>query len=88
MKVVGTRILVKQSKTKEVTEGGIALPSTSQQKLPLGEVRQVGPGTDIVRVGQMVLFSGIGAIDMPLLPDHVLIEPDDILAVLEEGDLK
>lgn len=88
MRVTGKRILVEQFKTKEISEGGIALPTTTIQALPYGKVVQIGPevkGFDLAE-GNVVLFSEIGAIPLGVKEDHVLIEPDDILAVLEEGE--
>jgi co-chaperonin GroES (HSP10) len=90
MKVVGKRILVKQAKTKEVSEGGIVMTAASIQNLPYGTVEQVGPragrlcGT--LKVGDVVLFEGMGAIPLRIKEGYVLIEPGDILAVLEEGE--
>lgn len=87
MKMVGNKILVEQCKTAAVTEGGIALPESSIQALPYGVVMQVGPKVEEVKVADAILFSEIGAIPLGVLkPGCVLIEPDDILAILEEGD--
>lgn len=87
MKMIGNKILVQQQKTKAVSEGGIALPDTCIQVLPYGKVLKVGPDVDNVKIGEVVLFSAIGAVELgDLLEDCVLIEPDDILVILEEGD--
>lgn len=86
MKVVGKKILVEQARTKEVSKGGIALPDTSIQVLPYGFVRQVGPEVTDVKIGEVVLFDPISAIPLSIKKDHVLIEPEDILAILEEGE--
>jgi len=90
MKVSGKRLMVKQTLTEEVSKGGIVMAG-ERQPLPYGEVVQVGPQVTAdectVQVGERVLFNEIGAIPLGhLLKDHVLIEPDDILAVLEEGE--
>lgn len=89
MKVMGKKILVKQSRTKPVSEGGIALPDESIQVLPFGEILQLG--SDIGHMsaeimGEIVLFDPISAIPLSIKKDHVLIEPEDILAILEEGE--
>lgn len=89
MKVAGARILVKQSLTAEVSKGGIVMAG-DQMALPYGEVIQIGPAVKDINllIGVTVLFNEIGAIPLGhLMKDHVLIEPDDILATLEEGDL-
>lgn len=86
MKVVGNKILVEQIKTKAVSDGGIVLPTDSIMALPYGTVRQIGPGVREIKVGEVVLFDPISARPLAIKEDHVLIEPDDILAVLDEGE--
>ncbi len=87
MKLTGKRILVEQFKTKEITEGGIALPSTSVQPLPYGPVKQVGPDVKGIKVGDVVLFTEIGAIPLGHIKEGcVLVEPEDVLAILEKGE--
>ncbi|KKN58747.1 hypothetical protein LCGC14_0549260 [marine sediment metagenome] len=87
MKMVKNRIMVQQYKTEAVTKGGITLPEASRQVLPYGVVMKVGPDANEVKRGDVILFSEIGAISLGVLkPNCVLIEPDDILAILEEGD--
>ena len=91
MRLTGKRILVEQFKTKEITEGGIALPSTSVQALPYGIVKKVGPLVRemdvIVTEGDVVLFSEIGAIPLGHIKKGcVLVEPEDVLAILEKGE--
>lgn len=87
MRLTGQKILVKQLKTKEVTEGGIALPSTSVEALPYGPVQQVGPDVEGISVGDVVLFTDIGPIPLGHIKEGcVLVEPEDILAILDEGE--
>lgn len=100
MKVVGKRILVRQAKTKEVSKGGIVMAG-EQTVLPYGTVLQVGLEAyhtlgiekmgDVGKIiGKVVLFDGISAIPINLDPSskesYVLIEPEDILAILDEGE--
>jgi len=89
MRVSGKRILVKQRLTEEVSKGGIVMAG-DQMALPYGDVIQIGPEVEDMDLapGEVVLFNEIGAIPLGhLLKDHVLIEPDDILAVLEEDEI-
>lgn len=92
MKMVGKKILVHQAKTKEVSDGGIVMTAASIMPLPYGTVVAVGPEVSgssdhYLGSGDIVLFNELGAISLGnLKPDHVLIEPDDILAILEEGE--
>lgn len=87
MRLMGKRLLVKQALTDTVSKGGIVMAG-DQMALPYGEVIQIGPEVNLdLSCGERVLFNEIGAIPMGhLLKDHVLIEPEDILAVLEEGE--
>jgi co-chaperonin GroES (HSP10) len=91
MRVSGKRIMVKQRLTEEVSKGGIVMAG-EQQALPYGDVIQLGPDAEDyldLSPGEIVLFNEIGAIPLGhLLKDHVLIEPDDILAVLDEEEVK
>lgn len=92
MKLIGKKVLVKQMRTKDKSEGGIALPDSMSSALPYGKIISISldlakdPENTLVVPGAIVLFSAIAAIPLELKPDHVLIEPDDILAILEEGD--
>jgi co-chaperonin GroES (HSP10) len=89
MKLVGKKILVTPMRTKSETRGGIALPDQSVQTLPIGPIVAMGP--DVVdhdlHVGGVVMFSSIGA--MPVVVNDkafILIEPEDILMILEKGE--
>ncbi len=86
MKVVGKKILVKQAKTKEVSEGGIVMTADSIQTLPYGTVEQIGPDVEGIKPGEVILFEGLTAVPVAIREGCVLIEEEDILAILEEGD--
>lgn len=93
MKLLGKKILLRQHRTKDKTEGGIQLPQAAIQKLPYGTVVQVGPDIEeTVRVAieeQVVLFNQLGAV-LIQAPNNgeelVMIEPEDILAILEKEE--
>ena len=87
MRIVGKKIMVKQSLTKEVSKGGIVLAG-AQQALPVGEVVQIGNEVGEIEVGELVLFTEIGAIPLGIKKNHVLIEFEDVLAILDEEDIK
>ncbi len=87
MKVVGKRILVKQTMTDEVSKGGIVMAG-NQQPLPFGEVIDFGNEVTEVAIGDVLLFTEIGAIPLSIKKNHVLIEFDDVLALLDEEDLE
>lgn len=89
MRMTGKKLMVKQEMTPAVSKGGIVLTDDSIRPLPYGAIVGMGPDVDAddLNLGDVVLFNEIGAIQLgDLRPDHVLIETDDILAVLEEGD--
>lgn len=93
MRVVGKRILVKQRLTDSVSKGGIQLPG-EQQSLPFGEVVQVGVditakpyGHVVIQVGDIILFNHLLATPVGILKDHVLIEYDDVLAILDPEEV-
>lgn len=87
MKMVGKKILVEQFQTKTMTEGGIALPEQTVQKLPCGPAKALGPEVKGVELGDVIMFNAIGAIPVQLSGrEFVLIEPEDILMILEEGE--
>ena len=87
MRVMGKRILVKQTLTDEVSKGGIVMAG-DQQALPYGEIIQIGPELDegFIQVGDIVLFTTLGAIELKIKKDHVLIEVEDVLAILDEEE--
>ncbi|KKN68079.1 hypothetical protein LCGC14_0455330 [marine sediment metagenome] len=90
MRIVGKKILVKQTLTDEVSKGGIIMAG-DQQTLPYGEIVAIGSGVEdmILIPGNLVLFNEIGAIPLGhIKKNHVLIEPEDVLAILDEEDLK
>ena len=79
---------MKQALTEQVSKGGIVM-AIDQQPLPYGEVIQIGDEvTTKIRVGEFLLFTEIGAIPVGIKKNHVLIEVEDVLAILDEGDLK
>jgi co-chaperonin GroES (HSP10) len=89
MKIVGKKILVKQRLTEQVSKGGIVMAG-DQQPLPIGEVVTLGEEVTegAVVVGDLLLFTEIGAIPLGIKKNHVLIEFEDVLAVLDEEDMK
>lgn len=87
MRVVSKKILVQQALTDEVSKGGIVMAG-DQQPLPYGTVVDFGSEVTEVNVGDILLFTEIGAIPLGIKKNHVLIEFEDVLAILEEGDLK
>jgi chaperonin GroES len=85
------RVLVKQEKSKEVTDGGILLPDQVQKEELVGVVVAAGLPKfsfhgelmcDPVEVGNTVLFSRFGGAPIELdNEEYRLLRYDDIIAV-------
>lgn len=89
------RLLVRRQAGQKVTDGGILLPDTAQQKAQRGTVLAAGPGLFYdklgkvlppnVAVGDEVLFTRYAGHDVPELGEDVLIlsETDVLCKVVE-----
>lgn len=87
MKLLGSKILVVQEMSAKMTPGGIALPDQSVTSLPKGVVKYVGPGVCVVEPGDRVLFDSIGGTLVEISGNpYVLLDEEDALVILEEGD--
>jgi chaperonin GroES len=83
----GEKVVVQQQLSKLETEGGIALPETSQQKLPIGTVVCVGEKVTVVQPGNRVQFNGYAGASVTVKnQDYLVLDQEDILIVLENGD--
>ena len=92
IKVIGNRVVIKQLESEEKTASGILLPDTAKEKPFEGEVIAVGPGKVLdngsyepmeVKVGDKVVFSKYGGIEVKLEgEDYLVLRQDDILIVL------
>lgn len=91
---IGDRLVVERDPPEKVSEGGIALPETSQEMPRLGSVLAVGPGPRMadgtrgrmqIKVGDRVLLSPFA--ETALLEGHevVLAREQDILAIVKPG---
>jgi chaperonin GroES len=84
---LGARVLVRPLEEESRTSSGLFIPDTAKEKPQTGEVVAVGDEEDVikVKVGQKVLFPKYTGTDINLNgADHIIMESDDILAVLEE----
>lgn len=81
---------MKQRLTAPVSKGGIEIPG-DQQALPFGEVVQTGSGAPPLNCpiaeGDIILFNHLLATPVGILKDHVLIEYDDVLAILSPEEV-
>jgi len=84
---LGARVLVRPLEEESRASSGLFIPDTAKEKPQTGEVVAVGDEEDVikVKVGQKVLFPKYTGTDINLDgADHIIMESDDILAVLEE----
>lgn len=93
LKPLFDRVIISQKKNASKTQGGIMLPSASQEKSQLATVIAVGEGglidgRDIemkLKVGQTVLFAKYSGNEFKIdEEDYIIIKQTDILAVVEE----
>lgn len=92
-KVVGNRVVVRQTKSVEKTASGILLPDTAKEKPFEGEVVAVGPGRTLedrtrevmdVKAGDRVIFSKYGGLEVKIDDvDYLVLRQDDILVILD-----
>jgi chaperonin GroES len=86
------RVLITPKKNEPKTQGGIMLPSASQEKSQLAIVVAVGDGglvdgkqTEMkIKVGQTVLYSRYAGNEFKMDDqEYIIIKQTDILAVIE-----
>lgn len=87
MKLMPKKVLVEQETSAQMTGGGIVLPDQLVTTLPKGTIKLIGPDVGAYLKGARVLFSSIGGtmVEVSGKP-YVLLEEEDILIILEEGD--
>ena len=84
---LGTRVLIRPEEEELRTKSGILLPETAKEKPQMGVVIAIGDEEeDIkVKVGQKVLFPKYTGTEIKIDgEEHLIMEADDILAVIEE----
>lgn len=87
IKPLGTRVLILPLEEESRTSTGIFIPDTAKEKPQRGEVIAIGDEEEEikVKVGQVVLFPKYSGTDIKLDGvDHIIMESDDILAILAE----
>jgi len=88
------KILLKRMDPKEVTKGGIVLPDTAKEKPKEGKVIAVGEGRRLengtvvpfqVKEGDRVIFLSYAGNEVKIEgEEYLILEEDDIIAVVEE----
>ena len=92
-KVVGNRVVVRQTESVEKTASGILLPDTAKEKPFEGEVVAVGPGRTLedgtrevmdVKAGDKVILSKYGGLEVKIdNVDYLVLRQDEILVILD-----
>lgn len=82
-KLLGNRILIKQTRTKQV--GKIIIAVDDQAKKPEAEVLQVGPDVTNVKVGDKVMLEKFAENTLEENDDGIfsIVIEDDIVGVLK-----
>jgi chaperonin GroES len=88
VKPLGARVLVRVVEEQSVTASGIVLPDTAKEKPQRGEVVAVGDGEETIKVvpGDRVLYPKYSGTELKLGGlDHLILDANDLLAVLRDG---
>lgn len=84
IKPLGSRILVQIKEGEEKTSGGLYIPATAQEKTNTGIVVALGDKDVTVKEGQEVIFDKYAGTQIRLDDkDHLLLDMDNVLAVIE-----
>ena len=85
LKPLGARALVKRVEREEQTAGGIFLPDTVRQKPQTAEVVAVGVSDEVkVSAGDVVVLARYSGTEVKIEgEDHLIVDTDDILGVVE-----
>ena len=92
IKPLGNRVVIKLHATEEKTQGGIYIPTKSDEKVITGDVVAVGAGKVVdgktepmlLTVGQSVVFNQYSATEVEHDGEkYMVLREDDIVAVIE-----
>ena len=82
---LGDRVVLVREKPVAVTQGGVHIPNTSQDKTDEGYVTAVGPNVEAVAVLDRVLFGKYSGTDVEVDGKHVTVMREgDIIAIIKE----
>ena len=79
------RVLVKRSPELRMSEGGIIIPETIQEKPMEGTVFSIGDDVQKVKPGHRILYSKYSGTDIKLRDgDYLIIVESDILGIITD----
>ena len=86
LKPLGARALVKMVKAQEQTASGIVLPDTAREKPQTAEVVTVGDSDELkVSAGDVVVLAKYSGTEVKIEgEEHLIVDADDILGVVED----
>jgi chaperonin GroES len=84
-KPLGPRVLLRPVEREEATPSGIVLPDTAKRGHQYAEVVAAGAHEDVkVNVGEVVVYRQYSGTEIKVEgDDHLVVEADDILGVVE-----
>ena len=92
LKPMGDRVVVRPNEQESVTQGGIYLPDTAQERPQKGEVLATGPGRMLdngkrlemeVKAGDIVIYSKFAGTEVEVQDEELLVLGiNDILAII------
>lgn len=80
------KVIAKPIDKEDKTKGGIYVPSTAKEQLPIGVVVSVGEQVTSVKVGQKILFAKYQGIEIKIGEvTHFVFEdkPEHLKAIIE-----
>ena len=92
IKPLGNRVVVKPKEAEEKTQGGIYIPTQSEEKVVTAEVVAIGPGKIVdgqleamsLTKGQSVVFNQFSGTEVEYQGvKYMIVREDDVLAVIE-----
>ncbi|EJF06231.1 Co-chaperonin GroES [Thiovulum sp. ES] len=82
---IDDRVLVKREEEATKTASGIYIPDSAKEKPQRGEVKAVSKKVEEIEVGDTVVFSKYGAVDLVLDgEDFIVLKTEDILGVIKK----
>lgn len=89
VRILGNRVLIKQEKEMDKTEGGIFIPPTAREKTQEGSVVVVGDGNEVgsVSVNDVIIYDKYaGTLIKVEGEEYIILNIDHVLAVYIEGE--
>ena len=89
LKPLADRVVIKMLENEDTTKSGIILAGASKEKPQFAEVLEVGPGTEKIKMevkkNDKIVVSKYAGTEIKYQgEDLVIVNQDDILAIVEE----